>query len=61
MVHDGKAMEIRQLEYFEMACLTRSFTRAAKELHVSQPSITLAIRKLEEELGLTLFDRKKMG
>ena len=50
-------MEIRQLEYFEAVSRLRSFTQAAREHHVSQPSITVAMRKLEEELGITLFER----
>jgi len=50
-------MELRQLEYFQMVCRCNSITKAAAELHVAQPSITIAIKKLEEELGVTLFDR----
>jgi DNA-binding transcriptional LysR family regulator len=37
----------------------RSITKAAGELHVSQPSVTVAIQKLEEELGVPLFDRSQ--
>jgi DNA-binding transcriptional LysR family regulator len=50
-------MEIRQLEYFEAVSRLNSFTKAAKEHHVAQPSITVSIRKLEEELGISLFER----
>lgn len=50
-------MELRQLEYFLELCKVRSFTRAADNLRVSQPSITKAIRQLEQELGVPLFDR----
>lgn len=50
-------MEIRQLEYFEAVSRLNSFTKAAKEHHVAQPSITVSIRKLEEELGIALFER----
>lgn len=52
-------MEFRQLEYFHAVSKTGSFTRAAENLHVSQPSITNAIHKLEEELGILLFDRSQ--
>lgn len=50
-------MEIRQLEYFEAVSRLNSFTKAAKEHHVAQPSITVSVRKLEEELGISLFER----
>jgi DNA-binding transcriptional LysR family regulator len=50
-------MELRQLEYFKKVGQTRNITKAAEEAHVSQPSITVAIQKLEEELGVKLLDR----
>lgn len=50
-------MEFRQLEYFLMVSQVKSFTRAAERLYVSQPAITNAIRSLEDELGVQLFDR----
>lgn len=52
-------MDIRELEYFQMVAKVGSFTRAADKLCVSQPSITVAIKKLEEELGVILLDRNK--
>ena len=52
-------MELRQLEYFQMASRLRNITRAAKRLRVSQPNITVAIKKLEAELGIQLFDRSQ--
>lgn len=52
-------MELRQIEYFCMVAKLNSFTKAAEELHVSQPSITQAVQKLEQELGIALFDRCK--
>ena len=52
-------MEIRQLEYFLAVNATGSFTRAAERLYVSQPAVTNAIRALEDELGILLFDRKQ--
>ena len=56
---DGMKLEIRQLEYFLAVCETGSFTRAAERLYVSQPAVTAAIRALEDELGILLFDRKQ--
>lgn len=52
-------MEIRQLEYFVSVVETSSFTRAAEKQYVSQPCITHSIRKLEEDLGVDLFDRSQ--
>lgn len=52
-------MELRQMEYFQRAGRLRSITKAASELHVSQPSVTVAVRKLEEELGISLLDRSQ--
>ncbi len=52
-------MELRQLEYFQMASRLRNITRAAERLRVSQPNITVAIKKLESELGIQLFDRSQ--
>jgi Transcriptional regulator len=56
-------MDIKKLEYFESVSRLKSFTRAAEELHIAQPSITAAIGKLEEELGVALFTRnsRKVG
>lgn len=44
-------MEFRKLQYFESVARWSSFTKAAEELHVAQPTITAAIKKMEEELG----------
>ncbi|MBS1005415.1 LysR family transcriptional regulator [Levilactobacillus brevis] len=48
-------MNLNQLRYFECVGRLENYTRAARELHVSQPSLTTAIHKLEAELKLTLF------
>jgi len=50
-------MELKQLEYFIAVSDAQSFTRAAEQLHISQPSVTTAIKSLEKELGIVLFDR----
>lgn len=52
-------MELRQLEYFQMASRLKNITRAAERLNVSQPNITVAIKKLEAELEIQLFDRSQ--
>ena len=60
--HDGlgdEAMEMHQVRYFLTVCETKNFTRAAELCHVSQPALTTAIKKLEEELGGALFYRER--
>ena len=52
-------MEMHQVRYFLSVCETRNFTRAAELCHVSQPSLTHAIKKLEEEVGGALFHRER--
>src|SRR5699024_8188937 len=52
-------MELQQLKYFKMLCHYRNFTRTAQEFNISQPSITVSIKKLEEELGVKLLERNK--
>lgn len=50
-------LDIRQLRAFVTVAESGSFTRAAGSLNLSQPALTVQIRKLEEGLGLRLFDR----
>ena len=51
-------MEMHQIRYFLALCEERSFTRAARRCGISQPSLTNAIIRLEQELGGALFQRK---
>jgi DNA-binding transcriptional LysR family regulator len=50
-------MELTQLETFLAVAEEKSFSRAAVRLHRTQPAVSQVIRKLEESLGETLFDR----
>lgn len=50
-------MQMHQIRYFLALCDERNFTRAAKRCGVTQPSLTRAIKLLEEELGSSLYDR----
>ncbi|TDO99593.1 LysR family transcriptional regulator [Marinomonas balearica] len=50
-------MEIKQLRYFAAIAELASFTKAAEQLGVAQPAVSMAIKKLESDLGLTLIHR----
>lgn len=50
-------MKIQQFEYFIAVVEQNSFTKAAQILHISQPSLTTAIKKLEDSLGYELLTR----
>jgi len=54
-------MDFRQLEYFRAVVETGSLSGAAKALHMSQPSLSSAIAKLERELGVQLLERAARG
>jgi DNA-binding transcriptional LysR family regulator len=54
-------MEIHQVRYFLAVTETKSFTRAAERCAVSQPALTAAVKKLEEELGGALILRERGG
>lgn len=54
-------MKLTHLKYFQTICKYNNLTRAAEELHVSQPGLTQVIHELEQEFGLTLFLRQSKG
>ncbi|SDX51525.1 DNA-binding transcriptional regulator, LysR family [Marininema mesophilum] len=54
-------LEMRLLEYAIEVYRQKSFTRAAAHLHISQPSLSQQVKKLEERLGVLLFHREQGG
>lgn len=54
-------MDIRNLEYFLEVARTKSFTKAAQNLFITQPTISRMIKNLEEELEVILFERLGKG
>jgi len=48
---------LRQLKVFEAVARHRSFSRAAEELHLTQPAVSTQVRKLEDHAGLPLFEQ----
>ena len=56
-------LSLRQLRVFEAVARHSSYTRAAEELHLTQPAVSMQVRQLEEGVGLPLFERlgKRIG
>ena len=54
-------MEINQMKYFLEVCNSGSMAKAAEKLHITQQGISIALRRLESELGCNLFYHKSKG
>jgi len=54
-------MNLKQLKYFEAVCSYGTVSEAAERLHIAQPSLSNAIKELEDEFGVDLFRRKHKG
>ena len=54
-------MTLQQLRYVAKIAQTKSLTQAAKELFISQPSLTKALKDLEREMGVVIFERSNKG
>lgn len=52
-------MDLRVLRYFLTVAKEQNFTRAAEQLHITQPTLSRQMAAFEQELGVTLFDRSK--
>ena len=52
-------MRVEDLRYFEHLAEVLNYTRASKDLDISQPTLSLAIKRLEEEWGVQLFSRNR--
>jgi DNA-binding transcriptional LysR family regulator len=61
MENDSDAMTLQQFRYITTAATAGTLSEAAKQLYITQPTLTVAIQELEEELGITIFNRTNRG
>ncbi len=54
-------MTLQQLKYVTTVAQTGTISDAARKLFISQPSLTKAVRELEKEMGITIFERTNRG
>ena len=60
-IRKGRTMTLTQLRYIIAIADTGSMIEAAKSLFISQPSLSLAVKELEKEIGTRLFKRSNRG
>ena len=61
LIGGTECMRLEQLYYFAKIYDEKSISKAAEQLFVSQPALSIAISNLEKELGVRLFDRNRNG
>ncbi|MGB5474612.1 MAG: LysR family transcriptional regulator [Gammaproteobacteria bacterium] len=52
----ARRISLRQLQVFEAVARLLSYTRAAQELHLTQPTVSMQLKKLESDVGLPLTE-----
>src|SRR6201991_3475123 len=57
VAHDMRNVTLRQMKAFAAVARHLSFTRAARELHLTQPAVSQQIKLLEDEVGMPLFEK----
>lgn len=58
-VKGSRPMDFRELQYIVTVADCRSITQAARQLYISQPSLSYALGQIEKEMGVRLFDRSR--
>ena len=56
-----RTLTLRQLQIFAVAARHLSYARAAEELHLSPPAVSMQLKQLEDNVGLPLFERMGRG